>query len=212
VVFQTKEGLNELARIAVELGDFCSRRRWHFCVIGGFAVQHWGEPRMTMDIDLTLLTGFGSEETFVDVFLQSYEARRLDARSFALQNRVLLLRHPSGVGIDIALGALPFEESAVNRAVTIEVEPQAKIRLCTAEDLIVMKAFADRPIDWKDVRGIIVRQGDGALDWGYVRQHLQPLCEAKEQPEIMVRLEALRREVADRGSANRSLEGGDRRA
>jgi hypothetical protein len=192
--------LNELARIAVELGEFCSLRRWPFCVIGGFAVQHWGEPRMTMDIDLTLLTGFGSEEEFVDVFLQNYAARRPDTRSFALQNRVLLLRHPSGVGIDIALGALPFEESAVHRAVMIEVEPQANIRLCTAEDLIVMKAFADRPIDWKDVRGIIVRQGDGALDWGYVRQHLQPLCEAKEQPEIMVRLEALRREVVDRGS------------
>lgn len=154
---------------------------------------------MTMDIDLTLLTGFGSEEAFVVEFLQNYAARRPDARSFALQNRVLLLRHPSGVGIDIALGALPFEESAVHRAVMIEVEPQARIRLCTAEDLIVMKAFADRPIDWKDVRGIIVRQGEGALDWHYIRQHLQPLCEAKEQPEIMDRLEALRCELAGIG-------------
>jgi len=197
VVYQAENSLSELARIAVELGEFCSLRRWPFCVIGGFAVQHWGEPRMTMDIDLTLLTGFGSEETFVDGFLQSYEGRRPDARSFALQNRVLLLRHPSGVGIDIALGALPFEESAVHRAVTIEVEPQAKICLCTAEDLIVMKAFADRPIDWKDVRGIIVRQGEGALDWCYIRRHLQPLCEAKEQPEIMECLEAVRREVSD---------------
>lgn len=157
---------------------------------------------MTMDIDLTLLTGFGTEEEFVDGFLQAYPGRRPDARSFALQNRVLLLRHPAGVGIDIALGALPFEESAVNRAMMIEVEPQAMVRLCTAEDLIVMKAFADRPIDWKDVRGIIVRQGEGALDWRYIRKHLQPLCEAKEQPEIMDRLEALRREVA--GSIRRS--------
>ena len=87
VVCQIEEGLNELARIAVELGDFCSRRRWPFCVIGGFAVQHWGEPRMTMDIDLTLLTGFGSEETFVDGFLQSYEGRRPDARSFVCAPR-----------------------------------------------------------------------------------------------------------------------------
>ena len=157
-----------------------------------------------MDIDLTLLTGFGSEETFVDGFLQSYEARRPDARSFALQNRVLLLRHPSGVGIDIALGALPFEESAVHRAVVIEVEPRAKIRLCTAEDLIVMKAFADRPIDWKDISGVIVRQGESALDWRYISQHLKPLCEAKEQPDILDRLEALRREVRLR-SENKTL-------
>ena len=153
---------------------------------------------MTMDIDLTLLAGFGSEEEFVDGFLQSYAPRRPDARSFALQNRVLLLRHPSGVGIDIALGALPFEESAVNRAVIIEVEPQAKVCLCTAEDLIVMKAFADRPIDWKDIRGIMIRQGERALDWHYIHQHLRPLCEAKEQPDIIDRLEFLRSEVRAR--------------
>jgi hypothetical protein len=60
-----------------------------------------------------------------------------------------------------------------------------------------MKAFADRPIDWKDVRGIMVRQGEGALDWRYIRRYLQPLCEAKEQPEIMERLEAVRCEVSD---------------
>lgn len=204
MVRQVEEGLNELARIAVELGDFCTRRRWSFCVIGGFAVQHWGEPRMTMDVDLTLLTGFGAEEKFVDEFLQHYSGRRPDARSFALQNRVLLLRHPSGVGIDIALGALPFEESAVHRAVMIEVEPQARVCLCTAEDLIVMKAFADRPIDWKDVRGIMVRQGEGVLDWRYIRHHLQPLCEAKEQPEILDRLEALRSEVAQGGRKSRA--------
>ena len=81
-----------------------------------------------------------------------------------MQNRVLLLRHSSGVGIDIALAALPFKESAVGRSVIIEVEPSCFVRLCTAEDLIVMKAFADRVIDWHDVRGIIVRQGLGNLD------------------------------------------------
>lgn len=58
--------MSELSQLAVELGDFCSKRGWRFCVIGGFAVQHWGEPRMTMDVDLSLITGFGEEEIFVD--------------------------------------------------------------------------------------------------------------------------------------------------
>lgn len=187
--------MNELARLAAEVGEFCSSRSWRFCVIGGFAVQHWGEPRMTMDVDLSLLTGFGGEERFVDEFLRHYEARVPRAKEFALQNRVLLLRHSSGVGIDIALGALPFEESAVNRAVTIEAEPGCRVHLCTAEDLIVMKAFADRSIDWHDLRGVMVRQGVNNLDWGYIRKQLKPLCEAKEQPEIVDRLESLRREV-----------------
>jgi hypothetical protein len=189
--------MNELCKLALELQDFCEKQKWSFCIIGGLAVQHWGEPRYTKDVDITLLTGFGREEVYVDAFLASYEGRVSDAGRFALQNRVLLLRSALGIGIDIALGALPFEESAVRRAKKIEVEPGASLKLCTAEDLVVMKAFASRPIDWNDIRGILVRQGTRKLDWAYVRRELQPLCEAKEAPEILTRLEALRREVAD---------------
>ena len=90
--------MNELSQLAAELGTFCETRGWRSCVIGGFAVQHWGEPRMTMDVDLSLLTGFGEEEAFVDEFLRHYDGRLPDAKNFALQNRVLLLRHSSGVG------------------------------------------------------------------------------------------------------------------
>ena len=196
ILLQVAHIMNELSQLAAELGDFCDKRGWRSCVIGGFAVQHWGEPRMTMDVDLSLLTGFGEEEDFVDEFLRHYDGRLPDARNFALQNRVLLLRHSSGVGIDIALAALPFEESAVGRSVIIEVEPSCFVRLCTAEDLIVMKAFADRVIDWHDVRGIIVRQGLGNLDWNYINKQLAPLCEAKEQPEIVGRLQLLCQELA----------------
>jgi len=196
ILLQVAHIMNELSQLAAELGYFCDKRGWRSCVIGGFAVQHWGEPRMTMDVDLSLLTGLGEEEDFVDEFLRHYDGRLPDARNFALQNRVLLLRHSSGVGIDIALAALPFEESAVGRSVIIEVEPSCFVRLCTAEDLIVMKAFADRVIDWHDVRGIIVRQGLGNLDWNYINKQLAPLCEAKEQPEIVGRLQLLRQELA----------------
>jgi hypothetical protein len=47
--------------------------------------------------------------------------------SFALRSRVLLLRHdPSGIDVDISLGALPFTEEAIARAVEGKV---GKIRL-----------------------------------------------------------------------------------
>jgi predicted nucleotidyltransferase len=184
--------MNELTKLSVELQDFCDRRHWKFCIIGGIAVLHWGEPRFTMDLDLTLLTGFGGEESFVDEWLSHYEPRIEEARDFALRNRVLLLRSGEGIGIDIALGALPFEENAVESAVMIEMEPGAKVKLCTPEDLIVMKAFADRELDWNDIRGIIVRQGKDNLDWNHIFEYLAPLCEAKEAPGIMTRLRKLR--------------------
>lgn len=189
--------MNELTALALELQSFCESRDWKFCIIGGLAVQHWGEPRFTRDVDMTLVTGFGDEERFITEWLENYDSRVQDATEFALANRVLLLRSSTGIGIDIALGALPFEEVAVDRAVKVEMEPGAKLRLCTSEDLIVMKAFADRPQDRLDLRGILVRQGTEALDWPYIWECLTPLAGAKESPYILTQLQALRDEVRE---------------
>lgn len=77
--------------------------------------------------------------------LAHYESRVEDPVAFALANRVLLLRSAGGIGIAIALGGLQFEEDAVDRAKAVELEPGASLRICPAEDLIIMKAFAARP-------------------------------------------------------------------
>ena len=56
----------ELVEAATELQAFCEERGWSFCFIGGLALQHWGEPRLTLDVDATLLTGFGREAVFIE--------------------------------------------------------------------------------------------------------------------------------------------------
>jgi len=189
--------MNELCRVALEVQSECEKHRWRFCFIGGLAVQYWGEPRFTRDVDLTLLTGFGNEEAYIDPFLEAFAPRIESCRDFALQNRVLLLKSSEGIGIDIALGALPFEEQAVNRSRLIELEPGAVLRLCSAEDLVVMKAFADRLQDQLDVQRILVRQGVSRLDWDYITSHLAPLCQLKGAPEILKRLNQLKESLAD---------------
>ena len=52
--------MNPIFAAAREIQDFCRGRGWRSCVIGGLAVQRWGEPRLTRDVDVTLLTGFGA--------------------------------------------------------------------------------------------------------------------------------------------------------
>ena len=185
--------MNEVIRAAAELQAVCEAQRWRYCLIGGLALQRWGEPRETVDVDLTLLTGFGGEEPFVEILLSHFEGRIENAAQFALTRRVLLLRTKSGVGLDIALGGLPFEESAVARSSMFAFPGDALIRTCSAEDLIVMKAFAARGKDWLDIEGIITRQ-TGELDWSYIRSHLKPLAELKGDSGILAELE--RRRVA----------------
>jgi hypothetical protein len=178
--------MNAIFTAAKEVCDFMQARRWKFCVIGGLAVQRWGEPRLTRDADLTLLTGFGEEETFADTLLDQFSGRRPDARAFALTNRVLLLHASNGKDVDVSFGALHFEFAMLKRVTPFEFDAGVVLPTCSAEDLFVMKAFAAREQDWLDARGIAARQGH-TLNRAYILKHLTLLCELKETPEIVTR-------------------------
>jgi hypothetical protein len=167
-------------------------RGWGFCFIGGIAVLRWGEPRFVRDADVTLLCPFGCEDEMSAPLLASgYLGRISDAPEFARRNRVLLLQSPGGVPLGIALAALPFEEGLVQRSSLFEFEVGSALRTCSAEDLAILKLFAFRPRDVLDVETVVIRQR-GALDWQYIANNLQPLAEAKDQPEIMATFEKLR--------------------
>jgi hypothetical protein len=176
---------------AAGLQAVCEAHRWRYCFIGGLAVLRWGEPRETVDVGLTLMTGFGQEDGFISTLMASFEPRIPDAAEFARANRVLLLRASSGVGLDIALGGLAFEEGVVERASLFTYPPDIPLRTCSAEDLIVLKAFADRPKDWMDIEGVIIRQG-ATQDWPYIRTQLAALAELKETPGLLETLERAR--------------------
>jgi hypothetical protein len=182
--------VNALFAAAAELQAFCAGRGWRSCVIGGLAVQRWGEPRQTRDVGLTLLTGLGGQERFVDPLLASYSARIPEARQFALERRVLLMQTASRVPLDVSLGGLPYEARVVERAAPFEVEPRVTLITCSAEDLVVLKTFAGRAQDWLDVEGVIVRQGRG-LDREIVLAELQPLLHLKGDEDAEPNLLAL---------------------
>lgn len=169
------------------------RRKLRFCFIGGIALQHWGEPRVTRDVDVSVFAGFGGEAAVIDALLPAFTPRVSGAREFALRHRVLLLSTAEGVEVDVALAGLPFESEMIDRAVLIEYEPSVRLRICTAEDLFVLKAFADRAQDRADLVGISRRQGS-QLDWDAILERLAPLAEAKEDATIIARVCAVRDE------------------
>ena len=182
--------MNDVFATASEVQSFCELRNWRFCFIGGIAVHRWGEPRVTDDVDLTLLTGFGTEEPFSKELCGHFRGRRPDSIEFALRNRVLLLVGSRGVNIDIALGAIPFEERAIERSTVWRAGGRHPLRTCSAEDLITHKCFAGRENDWSDVQGILVRQW-GKLNLDQVRRELQPLLELKGHTESLARFETM---------------------
>jgi len=165
--------------------------RLHYCLIGGIALQRWGQPRTTLDVDVTVATEFGSEGPIISRLISIFPARLADAAQFAKESRVLLLKTTTGVGIDVALGAMPFELRMIERSSPWKLQDQHAIRTCSAEDLIVQKTFAGRDQDWIDVRQIIERQTAARLEIAQIFDELSPLLELKEDTQSLERLRQL---------------------
>lgn len=153
-----------------------------YMVIGGYANLHWGRPRLTQDLDVTILVADSELSGFVQELEQSYQILVPDPVLFARQTRVIPIRVAGEVRADLILAGIAYEERAIRRAVSIPLESRA-VRVCTAEDLVLHKLVSERARDREDVEGIIFRQG-GRLD----REYLDPLVDeatrSLDRPEI----------------------------
>lgn len=182
--------MSPLLSAALEIQTFLEGERLPFCFIGGLALQRWGEPRFTRDIDLTLLCAYGQEAGMAGRLLTCFQSRVSDAKAFAVENRVLPLSSSGGVPLDVALGAIPFEERSVARATAFDFSGVV-LNTCSAEDLIVMKAFAGRDRDWADIESVCMRRGS-ALDWPQIIEELTPLAALRDPAVIFARLDRFR--------------------
>lgn len=184
--------MNGILDSAVEVDATLFALGLDYCVIGGVALQRWGQPRTTLDVDATVMTIFGQEEPVIRQLLERFRPRIEDAASFALESRTVLLVSNQGVGIDISLGALPFESRMVERSSIWQLASARQLRTCSAEDLVVLKAFAGRDQDWVDVQSVVDRQSS-RLDCRLVLEEAEPLLDLKGSPNDCQRLAGLLR-------------------
>lgn len=182
--------MNALLQAAAEIQSYLRTAGEKFCVIGGVALQRWGEPRFTRGVDLTLRCPYGAEAAPVAKLPAAFKPRIPDAQSFAQQHRVLLLRSSSGIPIDIALGAIAFEEHCVARATEFDLGGN-RLLTCSAEDLVVLKAFAARDRDWADIESIVARRSRH-LEWPLIFTEFEPLAALREGSQGTARLNALK--------------------
>jgi len=165
--------MTDLFSEAAELQKFIGDNGWDFYFVGGVAVQFWGEPRLTFDIDLTVFTDLANEREFIAKFLEKYRPKFPDADDFALVNRVLPLFTASNTGIDVNLGGFSNTNNAFARSSYQRLTDEVSLRVCSAEDLLIMKTIAGRPKDWVDVESVIIKQTN--VDWEYVDSSLREL-------------------------------------
>ncbi len=168
--------MDDLFRAAGELQDGLDKLRLPNCIIGGLALQAWGELRLTRDADFSVFTGFVDEERKVNEIFTIVTPRTSGAMDFALSNRVIIGLFNT-MPVDIGLAAFDYEARMIDRGVDFDFETGRTLRICSANDLVIMKMFAGRDRDFTDVIGVLKRSEE-LLDWNLIETELTPLLEA----------------------------------
>ena len=167
------------------------------CAIGGLAVLRWGQPRLTQDVDVSVLAPFGEEDPILDFLLSHLSSRRPDAKAFAKTYRVLLLTAVNGVPVDVGLAALPFEREALDRAMTLEWTDGIAFPVCSADDLIIYKLAAGRRHDLDDMEGVVKLQWR-TLDVERIRRRTRELSDMLDGADLLTPFERALAKAQDR--------------
>ncbi len=164
--------------LAVRLGQALDAVQIDYALGGAIALAFAGEPRATVDVDVTLFLPASNPDDCLAVLDQigcSYE------RAEAVQ---LLTEHGycrtmcAGVRVDVFLPTIPFYEAARQRRVEVVLRGQP-VQVWSPEVLAVFKMMFFRRKDLADVERMIRVQG-GQLDRSWVREQLVEIFGARD--------------------------------
>lgn len=160
-------------------------------LIGGLAVVARGVGRTTLDVDVSVSGSGITLPTLVAALADhGIVGRVADAEAFAQHHQILLLRHrTSDVPIDLAIAWLPFELEALSAAERIELAG-VSTPVETAEDLVISKLVASRPVDLVDAARLLEIHGR-TLDLARLRRWVGEFAAALEDVERPKTLERI---------------------
>lgn len=176
-----KENLRDIISRIVKL---MAETKTRYAVLGGVAVSLYGMPRLTLDVDISIIL----EKDRVEEFLK--KAHKLgfkplvsNERKFVGYTGVIPMKFVKGGPLsrcDFIVAQNMLEYLAIKRARTVTLG-SSKVKVITPEDLVLQKLSSDRPRDIEDARGVILRQEK--LDTGYIHMWLKKISKMTKRTD-----------------------------
>ena len=172
-----------------------------YMVVGGFAAIFYGEPRLTIDVDIVVDMKWNHIGPFVAAFpIPDYYVSEEGIRD-SLQRcyPFNVIQPTTGAKVDLVpLPRDPFTRAAFQRRQRMEYDEAGhSATFITAEDIIVAKLIAYRETEsdkhLRDARGVLMMQW-GVLDLEVVRRSARAGGVLEQFEEL---LEAARREIEE---------------
>jgi hypothetical protein len=179
-----------VASILADLASVFEALEVRWFLFGAQAAIHYGSPRLTADVDVTVELGTLAPASLVARLREVGIAPRVDVDdAFISRTRVLPMVHSaSGMGVDVVLAGPGPEETFLAGARVVHFEG-VTISIAAPDDIVVMKVLAGRAKDVDDVVGILRAAPEG-LDERRVRAVLAELEAMLGQSDLVSVLDA----------------------
>ena len=148
------------------VADVFARTNLRGALIGGVARNEWALPRMTFDLDFTVVADDTAERAFVAAMQDSgfTVMREQAAGAPSGPDFIQLYNYATHHTVEVQAAKTEYQGQLIARAIPIEGLPPLRVAL--REDLIVLKLLAFRPKDQLDMREIAAPD----LDWAYIEK------------------------------------------
>ncbi len=180
-----------ITKLIKSLAGALDQARIPYMIIGGQAVLLYGSPRLTLDIDITLGIDTDRIEAIEGV-CKILQLKFLvpQPRHFAAQTKVLPVQDTAtDIRVDFIFSFTPYEKIALGRVNKVNLEDQI-IKFASAEDIIIHKILAARPIDLQDVEHILIKHTK-TLDFNYIQRWLSEFAQMDQYTKVLIQFKRL---------------------
>ena len=180
--------LGDLLRLTIE---GLERLQIPYAIVGSFASGVWGQPRMTLDIDIVIQLDSSRKASFCDVFSsdQFYLSSQAIEEAISLRRPFNVIHTDSGIKVDfMVVDNTGWNRTQLARRVKLELLPGVTGYVASPEDVILGKlVYYHEGHSEKHVSDIlgIVANNSSKLDREYIAQQAPELGVADIWREIL---------------------------
>lgn len=171
----------DAAAVAAEMAARLEQQQCEYALGGAIALGYWGEPRGTVDVDLTVFVPPDQPSGCVRLLQRLGCDVHAPGATRSLQEHGFCEVRFQGLRVDVFLPTAPFYQDARRRRKRVPLGQQ-EVTIWDAESLCVFKMMFFRRKDVADVEQILRIQGE-ALDRAWIRDRLEAIY-GKRDPRL----------------------------
>ena len=175
--------MNDFEKTLARLDKFCNECSIKYAVIGGVAVIKYGYERTTKDIYITVLCELDEIKEIHNQFSKEYILFYEDLLYFFEKNFVFPVKDKvTKVKVDVAAGLTIFDDTIIQRRIRTKLG-EVEFYICTLEDLIVYKLFANQYQDLADAQ-ILLDKNKDLIERNYLLKTIEKFRELDREDMI----------------------------